>query len=81
LEGSHVHDAVALAAVTDPGLFETTRLGADVETQGELTMGATVFDRRQAPAWRPNMDVATSIDAAAVSAAIARGWARAGQAS
>jgi hypothetical protein len=27
------------------------------------------------------MDVATSIDAAAVSAAIARGWARAGQAS
>ncbi|HJT32817.1 MAG TPA: nucleoside hydrolase, partial [Pirellulales bacterium] len=51
LEGAHVHDAVALAAVTDPELFETERMAADVETQGELTLGATVFDRRSAPQW------------------------------
>lgn len=80
LEGAHVHDAVALTAVTDPGLFETERLAADVETQGELTLGATVFDRRGAPQWRPNIDVATSVDAAGVTAAILRGIAHAGAA-
>ena len=33
---------------------------------GELTVGATVFDRRRVPAWRHNMDVAMDMQAEAV---------------
>ncbi len=61
LEGIHVHDTVALTAVTHPELFSTEEMAGDVETLGELTAGMTVFDRRQAPTWRHNMDVVTDM--------------------
>jgi len=61
LEGIHVHDMVALSAVTRPELFTTEEMAGDVETNGDLTQGATVFDRRHVPAWRHNMDVAVDI--------------------
>lgn len=80
LEGIHVHDAVALLAATNPELFATQRLGGDVETSGELTMGATVFDRRQRAEWRYNMEVALEIDAVGAADAILRGLAQAGRA-
>jgi purine nucleosidase len=63
LEGIHVHDSVALTAVTHPELFTTREMAGDVETEGELTVGATVFDRRRVPAWRHNMEVALEMDA------------------
>jgi len=66
LEGIHVHDAVALLAASDPDLFQTQNLAGDVETTGELTLGATVFDRRQIPEWRANMDVVVEADYRAV---------------
>jgi inosine-uridine nucleoside N-ribohydrolase len=62
LEGIHVHDSVALTAVTDPDLFTTHEMAGDVETDGTLTIGQTVFDRRRIPAWRHNMEVATEMD-------------------
>ena len=65
-EGIHLHDAVTMLAAIHPELFETQEMAGDVETSGELTVGATVFDRRQTPRWRINMEVATSVDAAAV---------------
>jgi purine nucleosidase len=70
VEGLFVHDAVAMVAATDPELFGMQQMAGDVETTGELTMGATVFDRRQLPQERPNLDVALEIDIAAVTAAI-----------
>lgn len=73
LEGVLLHDAVAVVAALNPELFTTERLGGDVETQGDLTLGATVFDRRHAPEWRANMDVATGVDTAGVIDAIMRG--------
>jgi inosine-uridine nucleoside N-ribohydrolase len=79
VEGIHVHDTVALAAVTDPTLFVTEEMAGDVETMGELTMGATVFDRRRRPAWRRNMEVAVEIDAAKVIAAVLQGLSTAGE--
>jgi inosine-uridine nucleoside N-ribohydrolase len=79
LEGTYLHDPVALTALLEPALFETERLAGDVEVQGELTLGATVFDRRQAAQWRPNIDVATAIDSAGVVAAILRGLKQAAQ--
>jgi purine nucleosidase len=72
VEGIHVHDTVALTAVVDPGLFVTEEMAGDVEIMGDLTMGATVFDRRRRPAWRRNMEVAVEIDSAKVIEAIIR---------
>jgi len=43
-----------------------------VETAGVLTLGQTVFDRRRRPDWRPNMAVATDVDAAGVMDVILR---------
>lgn len=62
LEGIHVHDSIALMAAIYPELFTTEEMAGDVETMGELTCGATVFDRRRVPAWRSNMEVAVGMD-------------------
>jgi purine nucleosidase len=74
-EGIHLHDAVALLCTTSRGLFDLKLLAGDVETSGELTRGATVFDRRRLPQVRPNMEVATSVDVAAARDSIIRGLA------
>lgn len=61
LEGIHVHDSVTLMAVMNPELFTAKEMAGDVETRGDLTMGATVFDRRRVPAWRFNLEVAVEM--------------------
>jgi purine nucleosidase len=77
LEGIHVHDTVAIVAAMRPELFTTERLYGDVETDGTLTYGATVFDRRQLRENQPNMDVAVDMDTAAVTNSILNGLTRA----
>jgi purine nucleosidase len=62
LESIFLNDAVGALAVIEPQLFQFEEMGGDVETEGELTRGASIFDRRQPPEWRPNMEVATSIN-------------------
>jgi inosine-uridine nucleoside N-ribohydrolase len=66
VEGIHLHDAVAIVAALEPELFTTERMYGDIETEGTLTYGATVFDRRRHPESRPNMDVVVDMDTAAV---------------
>jgi purine nucleosidase len=66
VEGIHLHDAVAVVAAIHPELFTIERLHGEVETDGTLTHGATVFDRRRYSDSRPNLDVATDIDAEGV---------------
>jgi len=66
IETIHLQDTVALMFLTDPDLFETEPMAGDVETLGELTIGATVFDRRIAKQWRDNIEVCTSINTTAV---------------
>ena len=66
LEGIHVHDTVALMDVLCPNLFTMREMAGDVETIGELTLGATIFDRRRVPAWRRNMEVAMDMNAGEV---------------
>ncbi len=80
LEGIQLPDAVALIAATHPELFEVEMTAGDVEISGELTRGATVFDRRRNPEWRRNMALATGLDVAAVTDCILRGLAAAGAA-
>ena len=78
LEGIHVHDSITLVAVTHPELFVTQEMAGDVEVRGELTVGATVFDRRRVPAWRHNMEVAVDMDVHKVAQQILRNLAYAG---
>lgn len=80
LEGIYVDDALGVVAAAHPELFETREMAGDVETQGELTLGATVFDRRQAQKWRSNTDVAVSMDALGVKDYILRTLAEAARA-
>lgn len=79
LEGIHAHDTVTLVAVTNPELFTTQEMAGDVELKGQLTTGATVFDRRRAPAWRCNMEVAIDMDAEKVIDEIRRNLEHAGK--
>jgi inosine-uridine nucleoside N-ribohydrolase len=82
-EHINLHDVAALVAVTNPELFETEALAGDVETEGELTNGMVVFDRRRASIreWRQNMDVALKADTTAMRDCVLRALERAGKAS
>ncbi|HTQ38935.1 MAG TPA: nucleoside hydrolase [Pirellulales bacterium] len=82
-EHVNLHDVAAIVAVTNPELFETEALAGDVETEGELTGGMVVFDRRRASIreWRQNMDVAIKADVAAMRDCVLRSLERAGKAS
>lgn len=77
IEGVRLHDAVAVLALTNPELFTTQRGAVDVETTGDITSGATVFDRRPDPQWSPNCDVAIDVNVAGVVDAIVSGLERA----
>jgi purine nucleosidase len=76
-----LNDAVALVASLHPELFELELAAADVELSGDLTRGATVFDRRRIRQWRTNLAVATKVDATAAQDCILRAMAAAGAAS
>jgi inosine-uridine nucleoside N-ribohydrolase len=75
MEVFHIHDAIALIALTNPELFEMVEMHGDVECSGELTAGTTVFDRRSTYRGPRNMDVAKEIDVAAVTDCLLRGLA------
>ena len=79
LEHICLHEVVTVMAAVQPELFQTQEMAGDVETTGELTRGATIFDRRPRPAWRKNMEVVVDADLAEVRAAVLRGLKYAGQ--
>jgi purine nucleosidase len=78
-ESINLNDVVTLIAALHPELFEAEDMAGDVETVGQLTKGATVFDCRANSLWRSNMAVATDVDVAAVRDCILRGLAEAGR--
>ena len=55
-------DAFWWSALLQPDLFTTRRAAVDVEIAGELTTGATVFDRRSRPQWTGTLDVAVDVN-------------------
>jgi inosine-uridine nucleoside N-ribohydrolase len=65
IEGVRLHSLVALLAAAYPGIAKTKPMHADVETSGEVTHGATIFDRRDVPDGEVNVEVITAIDAEA----------------
>lgn len=73
IEGIYLHDAIAMAAVLHPGMFEMEEMAGDVETAGEITLGATIFDRREHRSWATNMEVATKINVPRVQDCVIQG--------
>lgn len=78
-ESISLNGVAALLYLLHPELFETAEMAGDVETRGDLTKGATIFDRRIKRNWLPNMDVATEVDATAARDCIVRGLQAAGK--
>jgi len=62
VEGMRLPEVTALAAIARPQQFQRTTMALDVEIDGELTRGMTVFDRRSNPSWRNNIDVLSDVD-------------------
>ncbi len=61
-EGITLNDAVGMLSVIEPRLFEFEEFSGDVETEGELTRGVTIFDRRIPPEGKPNIEVAVGLN-------------------
>lgn len=66
MEGMWPRDVVALAAITRPDLFHVQPMAIDVETEGRLTWGMTVTDRRRFLRTQPNIDVTVEVDSQGV---------------
>ncbi|MGE3316197.1 MAG: nucleoside hydrolase [Planctomycetaceae bacterium] len=66
MEGVPLQEVAALAAVARPDLFDRRLMALDIETDGTLTRGETVFDRRGIPRWQTNIEVARDADHQAV---------------
>jgi len=66
IEGFHLKDVLGVVAVGLPEAIEAKHMRVDVETQGELTRGMSVFDRRSWEHVTPNVSVVTEIDHKAV---------------
>jgi len=63
--GFSLHDPMAVTYVIDPTMFRTEKCRVEVETQGELTRGMTVVDRRRYHRANdnPNADIIVEVDA------------------
>jgi inosine-uridine nucleoside N-ribohydrolase len=57
-----LHDAVAVAAVLEPGLLKTRPMRVDVECESELTLGETVCDFYGVTGRSPNAEVGVELD-------------------
>ena len=80
-ESISLNDAVAFEAVLHPELFDVELAAVDVELAGELTTGATVFDRRRQARVAHERGRGDESRYAAVRDCILRGIATAGAAS
>ncbi|KAA5545970.1 nucleoside hydrolase [Roseiconus nitratireducens] len=74
-----LQDATTIAAVVEPELFEWSEMAGRVETDGTLTRGMCVFDRRLRPEWNVNMEVAVAADVEVVKRSVLRSLRFAGQ--
>lgn len=60
--GALMYDPLAAYYLINPKAFKTTPMDIKIETQGELTRGMTVADKRTWGDKNPNINVATSVD-------------------
>ncbi len=62
IEGFHLKDVLGVIAVACPSATHTKHMHVDVETQGELTRGMSVFDRRSWHDSVANVDVMMEVE-------------------
>ncbi len=74
-----LYDPTSILALLEPELFTWKNMAGKVETRGDVTRGATVFDQRLRREWPMNMEVAIDVDAQEAKAAIVRSLRFAGQ--
>ncbi|MEA4972628.1 MAG: nucleoside hydrolase [Candidatus Metalachnospira sp.] len=60
--GAAVHDAVAVAAITHPEIFEVKDMYVEVETEGDYCKGATIGDIKGKLGKAPNAHVLWNLD-------------------
>ena len=60
--GNALHDPCAVAWLLQPELFVSEQLHVTVETEGKLTRGMTVADRRKKPDQAANTEVLVGVD-------------------
>ena len=63
LDGSPIHDAVAVAHVIDPTFVATRHVNVEIETDSQFCDGRTVVDLRATTGRRANTDAGVDIDA------------------
>ncbi|HMO84835.1 MAG TPA: nucleoside hydrolase [Lacipirellulaceae bacterium] len=73
LEGMFIPEAVAVAIAMRPQLLTAESWPCDVETEGALTHGATVIDRRRHTLERGTMDVGVKLDVRGVADTVFNG--------
>lgn len=61
-KGAAVHDAVAIAAITNPEIFEVKDMYVEVETEGDYCKGATIGDIKDRLGKEPNVHVLWNLD-------------------
>jgi inosine-uridine nucleoside N-ribohydrolase len=66
IEGFYLQDVLGLIPLVMPAALITRPVTADVELRGDLTRGMSVFDVRWGVTAKPNVELATSVDIAAV---------------
>lgn len=62
IEGFHLKDVLGVVAVGFPAAVHSKHMFVDVETQGELTRGMSIFDRRSWQNATPNVNVIIEVD-------------------
>jgi inosine-uridine nucleoside N-ribohydrolase len=66
VEGFYLQDVLGLIPLVMPDALTTRPVSADVELRGELTRGMSIFDVRWGVTAKPNVELATGVDIAAV---------------
>jgi inosine-uridine nucleoside N-ribohydrolase len=62
IEGFHLKDVLGIVIAALPEAIHTKQMYVDVETQGELTRGMSVFDRRSWENVTPNVNVLVELE-------------------
>ena len=62
IEGFHLKDVLGIVAAACPSAIHAKHMHVDVETQGELTRGMSVVDRRSWHKQTPNVEVVMEIE-------------------
>ncbi|MEZ6048433.1 MAG: nucleoside hydrolase [Planctomycetaceae bacterium] len=61
-----LREMVGLAVAARPLTAQSRQIAVDVECQGKLTRGMTIFDDRPHPTWKPNVEMITTLDSQGV---------------